>query len=339
MTLVVESFEDIALGPNATPYYPGAIRIGVTGPYTFASGVTMTAPLNNNGSALFVGDVDQGWGYPTPGDIPSGAAALVTNGYRPVFKFPTPVHTVSVTAFNDDVATALIAYDASNRVIAIATTPPGTSSDWSTHSLSITSKVAIDHVKIIGAFVYADDLAFDTAKAHKIKTSGKKDKVKGTGKDEYANGKGGNDKIDGKGGDDNLLGGAGKDKLKGGDGNDILTGDDGPDVLIGGPGTDTFIFGPLGSIDKIKDFNVAEDTMVLLHSTFTVPGNAGVLLTSEFVTGPGPVDADDHIIYNFNTGALSYDIDGNGPNAPIQFAQLSPGLPLTSKNFMVLDWP
>jgi len=62
----------------------------------------------------------------------------------------------------------------------------------------------------------------------------------------------------------------------------------------------------------------------------------GGLAAERFVVGPAAQDASDNIIYNDVTGALSYDSDGNGAAAAIQFAQLSPGLALTNLDFLVV---
>ena len=48
------------------------------------------------------------------------------------------------------------------------------------------------------------------------------------------------------------------------------------------------------------------------------------------------VDGNDFIIYDFATGALFYDIDGNGPTGQVQFAQLPAALALSSKDFLVV---
>jgi Ca2+-binding RTX toxin-like protein len=56
------------------------------------------------------------------------------------------------------------------------------------------------------------------------------------------------------------------------------------------------------------------------------------------VTGPDTRawDANDYIIYNKTTGALSYDADGSGAAVPVQFAQLSAGLSLVSGDFLII---
>jgi Ca2+-binding RTX toxin-like protein len=113
-------------------------------------------------------------------------------------------------------------------------------------------------------------------------------------------GNGGNDIIFGGAGDDSIFGGAGNDALGGGRGNDMLqaglgndrvygeTGNDyliggrGNDVLFGGSGADKFFFNPNRSgegADRIADFNLAEDKIVL---------NAADVLAST----PGLADAD-----------------------------------------------
>jgi 16S rRNA U516 pseudouridylate synthase RsuA-like enzyme len=45
---------------------------------------------------------------------------------------------------------------------------------------------------------------------------------------------------------------------------------------------------------------------------------------------------DDYVIYNKKTGVLSYDVDGSGSKAAVEFAQLRKGLALTYKDFFVI---
>jgi Ca2+-binding RTX toxin-like protein len=47
-------------------------------------------------------------------------------------------------------------------------------------------------------------------------------------------------------------------------------------------------------------------------------------------------DYNDFLVYDSNTGNLSYDADGSGAGAAIVFAHLQPGLDLAAANFYVI---
>ncbi len=47
-------------------------------------------------------------------------------------------------------------------------------------------------------------------------------------------------------------------------------------------------------------------------------------------------DADDRIIYDADSGVLSYDADGAGEIAAIQYAQLSTNLKLSAADFIII---
>jgi Ca2+-binding RTX toxin-like protein len=47
-------------------------------------------------------------------------------------------------------------------------------------------------------------------------------------------------------------------------------------------------------------------------------------------------DADDRIIYDTDSGFLSYDADGAGQDAGIQFARLSTNLNLSAADFTII---
>lgn len=98
------------------------------------------------------------------------------------------------------------------------------------------------------------------------------------------------------------------------------------------------MFGKLGFIDRIKDFEPFDDTLVLPRSTFAKFDRPGVeyVGSDEFVVGAAAKDPNDFLIYNSNTGALFYDPDGDGPIAQVQFVKLSPGLALTAADFLVV---
>ncbi len=101
-----------------------------------------------------------------------------------------------------------------------------------------------------------------------------------------------------------MFGGTGNDTLQGGLGNDILNGGTGNDIIL----FNTAIC--VGNVDTIQGFSVVNDTIRLENSIFTSVGAAGALTATMFKSS-GPQDADDFILYNTATGALSYLIGEN----------------------------
>lgn len=141
---------------------------------------------------------------------------------------------------------------------------------------------------------------------------------------------------------DTLIGTAGNDVISGSYGADILNGKGGSDTLTGGNGGDKFIFDArLGDgVDTITDFNTSGDLIYLDNAIFTQLGSGSMssptrLNKSWFEKGVAD-DANDYILYDSNTGVLSYDADGNGAGAPVAFAQLSTGLSLSHFDFFVV---
>ncbi len=134
---------------------------------------------------------------------------------------------------------------------------------------------------------------------------------------------------------------AGADILRGGRGNDLLDGGLAADTLIGAAGEDSFRFSTAlgnGNIDRIEDFDGTSDLILLDNLIFTSVGGNGALAFGAFYQSAAGIAnaADDRIIYNIGNGALSYDADGSGDTAAIQFAQLSSGLDLAAGNFFVI---
>jgi Ca2+-binding RTX toxin-like protein len=134
---------------------------------------------------------------------------------------------------------------------------------------------------------------------------------------------------------------AGADTLNGGNGSDLLDGGLAADTLTGGAGEDSFRFSTelgAGNIDRITDFNVANDTILLDNLIFESVGGDGALALGAFYSSASGVahDADDRIIYGTDSGALSYDADGAGEDAAIQFARLSTNLNLSAADFVVI---
>lgn len=143
-----------------------------------------------------------------------------------------------------------------------------------------------------------------------------------------------------------LMGSDGADTLFGLNGNDILRGGREADVLWGGGGQDVFRFDTgqetvrVPNVDQIKDFVVADDTIQLENAIFTKFAATGTLNSGWFQTvGAINVDgvaSDDYILYNKSTGALSYDADGSGSGAAVQFATIGINLSLTNADFVIV---
>lgn len=132
-----------------------------------------------------------------------------------------------------------------------------------------------------------------------------------------------------------LFGDQGNDRISGGSGNDVLDGGLGNDTLTGGAGLDAFRFAAaLSGVDRIIDFTSGVDRIQLDHSGFG--GIAGPLPAAVFHIGTTAADINDHYIYNPATGALYFDIDGNGSNAAIQFASLTPGTTVALSDFVIV---
>jgi serralysin len=149
----------------------------------------------------------------------------------------------------------------------------------------------------------------------------------------------GNDTLTGGAGNDQLYGDAGKDKLLGGLGNDTLNGGAGNDTLTGGLGKDAFVFDSAirANVDRITDFNPVDDTIKLDNAIFTSLAMTGVLAADYFVKAVVAMDSNDYLIYNPASGALSYDLDGNGTaNAAVKIAMLGLNLALNNTDFVVI---
>ena len=148
----------------------------------------------------------------------------------------------------------------------------------------------------------------------------------------------GNDTLKGCGGGDKLYGEGGADTIDGGAGQDFIYGGAGADILTGGTNADRFVFTSAlnTGIDRITDFSHVDDTIRLENAVFTAFQITGHIISSAFYNGGAAHDDTDRIIYNSATGALTYDVDGTGAAAPVQFAQLGTALYITASDFYVV---
>ncbi len=140
---------------------------------------------------------------------------------------------------------------------------------------------------------------------------------------------------------DGLISTAGNDILTGGNANDVLNGGLGNDILTGGAGNDLFVFNttPNAStnLDTITDFVSGADKLQLSKIIFSGLGiQTGNLTSAQFWSAANVTaahDADDRVIYNNTTGAVYYDVDGQGGSGAIQIALIGinshPALALT----------
>ncbi|MFD0463024.1 cellulose binding domain-containing protein [Microvirga aerilata] len=128
----------------------------------------------------------------------------------------------------------------------------------------------------------------------------------------------------------------------GNDGTNEIAGRAGKDVLTGKKGKDSFVFDSKlskANVDKITDFKVADDSFLLENALFTKVGKGsdakpGKLKKAFFTIGDGAKDENDYIIYNKQTGDLSYDADGSGDGNAVVFATISKS---RSERFMSFD--
>lgn len=126
---------------------------------------------------------------------------------------------------------------------------------------------------------------------------------------------------------DILKGLAGNDVLSGWDGNDILNGGAGYDTLVGGAGSDIFVFDTKpakNNVDTIADFEIGVDKISLNSKIFK-----GLSVGMDVI-------ASGRIIYDSQTGTLSYDADGASTKVkPVDIALIGTGLSISAGDFIV----
>jgi Ca2+-binding RTX toxin-like protein len=142
----------------------------------------------------------------------------------------------------------------------------------------------------------------------------------------------GNDTVLGGAGNDSLWGAEANDSLNGGADDDMLLGGAGSDILTGGSGRDLFVFDAAianGNVDRITDFNAADDTIQLDRGIFSAFG-ASVKFSFGQVASGGTAE----IICN--GGDLYYDADGLGGGLAVKFATVANYQSLTAADFLLI---
>lgn len=135
--------------------------------------------------------------------------------------------------------------------------------------------------------------------------------------------------------DMNITGNEFAQVLGGSEGVNIIDGGLGADVLVGFGGADLFSFSTslgAGNVDTISDYQPGADKIALSGNIFTALGST--IEANEFTNGTA-ITAEQHIIYNTQSGQIFYDADGSGSGAAVLFALITPGQSLTSEDFIV----
>ena len=94
------------------------------------------------------------------------------------------------------------------------------------------------------------------------------------------------------------------------------------------------------NVDRIADFNVTDDTILLENTIFNALGSTTGTLTSAMFwksTSGLAHDSSDRIIYETDTGKLFYDSNGSASGGSVHFATLSANLALTNADFLVVS--
>jgi Ca2+-binding RTX toxin-like protein len=124
-----------------------------------------------------------------------------------------------------------------------------------------------------------------------------------------------------------LEGLAGDDVLNGGAGADTLAGGAEADTLYGGSGADSFVFNSApgaGQADTVMDFSAADGDKLLLDSAVFAKLAGASSLSDKFrLSSQASVGEDDYLVYNPQTGQLSYDASGNASSAALLIATLN----------------
>ena len=134
---------------------------------------------------------------------------------------------------------------------------------------------------------------------------------------------------------ENIVGTTHNDTLIGNGGANVITGGTGWDILTGNGGSDTFVYLSFSEGgDTITDFNPSQDSFNISAAGFGGGLVADVLPsltasnTGVFVSGanPTPLGTSAKLLYNTDTGLLSFDSDGTGLMQAEKLAALK-GLP------------
>jgi Ca2+-binding RTX toxin-like protein len=101
----------------------------------------------------------------------------------------------------------------------------------------------------------------------------------------------------------------------------------GDDQLTGGDGQDRFLLESAikngGNVDTVTDFVSGIDKIALAGSVFTVlRGDSDLSDNLWLTTSTSPATARSNLVFDPQSGILSYDVDGSGPATSIAICTL-----------------
>ena len=181
----VEGFEGLSPAANSPQVVgTGFLKPGVIGPFTFASGATLTGPVPNPGLGMgavgvLVGDFSlgaSGFGLGENGridsanDVPHGTAFIALNAHPGPIEFTFPFDLIRVGAFEagDAGFVTLSAFDASGRLLETLTLAKSSEAHWTTTFIGLENAAGIRKVTFTDSTsntgfnaLVLDDLTFE----------------------------------------------------------------------------------------------------------------------------------------------------------------------------------
>lgn len=118
----------------------------------------------------------------------------------------------------------------------------------------------------------------------------------------------------------------------------VMTGAEGNDLFKGNGGADTFNFTNLatGGLDRVLDFATGIDKIQVSAAGFGGGLTAGGPVTLVASAVPLPSGPGGTFLYNTTTGILSFDADGNGAGAAVQFLWSTNFATIAASDFVVV---
>lgn len=133
-----------------------------------------------------------------------------------------------------------------------------------------------------------------------------------------------------------ILGNGGANRINGRSGNDILTGDAGKDSFVFDSKIGDFKTNKNINLDRITDFKVKQDKLLLDNAIFKKLGKPGKLKADFFKAGSKAAEKNDYLVYNKGKKTLSYDVDGSGSKKAVEIIKFDGKINLSVADIWVI---